>query len=472
MEITSQHFPANAARALDDGALQASLAKLQSEFRRDRAAMLARLPEFESLCDEADAIKDHVLAHLDLYLEAFEARVVALGGHVHWCETAADARRAILDICRDRDATRVVKGKSMVSEEIALNDYLEANGIGPVETDLGEYILQIRQETPSHIVMPAIHLDAGRIAESFRAAHLDLDPGRPLDHPDLLLDEARARLRGEFLNAQVGITGANFLIAETGAAVIVTNEGNGDLVHTLPRTHIVLAGIEKLVPTTADAFTLLRVLARSATTQEITSYTSFVAGPRRTQDEDGPDAFHVVLLDNGRSRLLGGPFHDVLRCIRCGACQSLCPVYGAVGGHAYGWVYGGPVGAVLTPALAGPAEAQHLPEASTLCGKCAAVCPVRIPLPALLRRWRVDSYRSRRTPAVQRAGIGFWAFFARRPALYRLGLRAVVAVLAALGRRRGRFRRLPLAGGWTAARDMPAPEGGTFVERWHAAKAP
>jgi len=363
----------------------------------------------------------------------------------------------------------VVKGKSMVSEEIALNDHLEANGIRPVETDLGEYILQVRKETPSHIVMPAIHLDAGRIADSFRAAHDELNPDRPLDHPDLLLAEARTKLRGEFLGAQVGITGANFLIAETGAAVIVTNEGNGDLAHTLPGTHIVLTGIEKLVPTTAEAFTLLRVLARSATTQDITSYTTFVAGPRRTDDPDGPAAFHVVLLDNGRSRLLGGPFHDVLRCIRCGACQSLCPVYGAVGGHAYGWVYGGPVGAVLTPVLAGPAASRHLPEASTLCGKCEAVCPVRIPLPALLRRWREDSFQNKRTPVVQRAGIGFWAFFVRRPKLYRLGLRLAVWLLAVLGRR-GRFRRLPLAGGWTSARDMPAPEGGTFVERWHRAE--
>ena len=316
--------------------------------------------------------------------------------------------------------------------------------------------------------MPAIHLDAARIGDDFRDSHRELDPDRLLD-ADAILAEARALLRSRFLEAEVAITGANMLVAETGSIVLVTNEGNGDLAHTLAPVHIALASIEKIAPTVEDALALVRVLARSATTQEITSYTTFVTGPRRPDEIDGAREFHVVLVDNGRSRLLGGPFRDILRCIRCGACQSLCPVYGAVGGHAYGWVYAGPVGAVLTPALIGIDKAVHLPAASTLCGQCEAVCPVRIPLPTLLRRWREQAFARAVSGPTERWLTRLWAVLACRPALYRPLLRAGVALLAVLGRRRGRFRRLPFAGRWTAARDFPAPQGGTFVERWHKA---
>ncbi len=463
--LRSENFSDNARRALGDATLQRALLKLQTDFRRDRAAMRARLPEFDALRDQARAIKDHTLDHLDSYLERFEAQVTARGGRVHWCRDAGEARDVILNLCQAAGARRVAKGKSMASEEIALNEHLIRHGIEPIETDLGEYILQLRRETPSHVVMPAIHLNMRQIGDAFRAGHADRDPARTLDDADALLAEARATLRQKFLEADVGITGANFLVAETGSIVLVTNEGNGDLVHTLPRTHIVLAGIEKIVPTLGDAFALVRVLARSATTQEITSYTSVVTGLRRADDADGPAAFHVVLLDNGRSGLLGGPFRDVLRCIRCGACQSLCPVYGAVGGHAYGAVYAGPIGAVLTPAFTGLAAARQLPEASSFCGQCEAVCPVRIPLPDLMRRWRERIFADRSIPTAGRGMTKLWAFVAQRPRLYRPLMRVAVAILQLLGRR-GRFRRLPLAAGWTDARDLPAPQGGTFVEQW------
>jgi L-lactate dehydrogenase complex protein LldF len=472
MDATSRDFPANAVRALGDATLGRALEKLQREFRRDRAAMLARMPEFEALRDAARDIRAAALDDLPALLERFEDNVTARGGQVHWCADAAEARAAILALCRAAGAQSVVKGKSMISEEIGLNDHLEANGVVPVETDLGEYILQLRRETPSHVVMPAIHLNVTQIGDGFRDAHTDRDPHRALD-ADAILAEARDHLRDRFVTAQVGITGANMLIAETGSIVLVTNEGNGDLVHTLAPVHIVVASIEKVVPTVADALTLVRVLARSATTQEITSYTSIVTGPKRPGDADGPGAFHVVLLDNGRSRLLGGPFRDILRCIRCGACQSLCPVYGAVGGHAYGWVYAGPVGAVLTPALTGIEEARHLPAASTLCGQCEAVCPVRIPLPALLRRWREEAFARALSTATERRLIRLWAQVAARPLVYRPLLRLAVAALtlaARLAGGGGRFRTLPFAGGWTGARDFPAPQGGTFVERWHAAR--
>ena len=464
---TSLSFSANAARAQADADLQSALDKLQRDTRTGRPAIIARLPEFEALRDRAVAIKDHTLENLDHYLEKFEANVIDAGGHMHWCEDAAAARETIMEICRAADAKIVGKGKSMVSEEIALNDFLIANGLEVVETDLGEYILQLREETPSHIVMPAIHLKKEQVAETFRDHHTMLAPDRPLNEPREMTEEARVRLREKFLAADVGITGANMLIAETGSVVVVTNEGNGDLTQTLPRIHIVIATIEKVVPRIDDALSILRILARSATGQEITSYTTFATGPRRTGDPDGPEEFHLVLLDNGRTKLLDGAFRDVLRCIRCGACQSACPVYGAVGGHAYGGVYGGPIGAVLTPALDGIENAWTLPEASSFCGSCEDVCPMRIPLPGLMRRWREIAHAGKLNKARARRGLAIWAFAARRPWLYRTGARIAIRVLHTLARRRGHIRSMPLAGGWTAARDLPAPEGGRFIDQWH-----
>ena len=464
---SSLEFSRNAARAQADADLQAALEKLQRDTPTSRPAATGRLPEFEDLRDRAVAIKNHTLANLDHYLEQFEANVIDAGGKVHWCSDADGARETILQICRDANARTVGKGKSMVSEEIHLNDHLIENGLDVVETDLGEYILQLREETPSHVVMPAIHLKREQIADTFREHHTTLDPDRPLDEPKHMTAEARTRLREKFLAADVGITGANMLIAETGSVVLVTNEGNGDLTQTLPRIHIVLATIEKAVPSIEDALSIVRILARSATGQEITCYTTFATGARRAGDLDGPEEFHVVLMDNGRTKLLESGFRDVLRCIRCGACQSACPVYGAVGGHAYGGVYGGPIGAVLTPALDGIDKAWTLPEASSFCGSCEAVCPMRIPLPDLMRRWREIAHREKLNKAATRRGLAIWAWAAKRPKLYRAGARFAVAALRLLGRRKGRFQSLPLAGGWTAMRDLPAPEGGTFVDRWH-----
>ena len=459
-------FTGSAQKAFRDPRLQAALTKLQSEFRHDRSAMRGRLPEFDKLCEQARVIKDHALDHLDSYLEQFETNVRNNGGTVHWCADAESACRTILEICNYAKTKKIAKGKSMVSEEIGLNDFLHKNGIRPVETDLGEYILQLRKERPSHVVMPAIHLDANQIGAVFRDEHVDLPSARDLNDPDRLLAEARAMLRQEFLTADVGITGANFLVAETGSIVLVTNEGNGDLVHTLPNTHIVLAGIEKVVPLLADAFALVRVLARSATTQEITSYTSVISGPRRSDEIDGPQSFHVVLVDNGRSTMLGNEFSDVLRCIRCGACQSLCPVYGAVGGHAYGAVYAGPIGAVLTPNLIGVKQAKPLPEASSFCGKCQDVCPVGIPLPNLMRRWRAKIFDDNTIPSAGRRWIKIWAYVASRPNIYRALQRIGVLAISLLGRRSGKLRRLPLASAWTTTRDLPAPQGGTFLTQW------
>ncbi|HYD64237.1 LutB/LldF family L-lactate oxidation iron-sulfur protein [Azospirillum sp.] len=466
MHSTAHSFPENSRRALENERLQYMLRKSGTGFQDKRRRAAERLPEFEDLRDQGKAIKNHVLENLDVYLEMFEAKVTEQGGHVHWCRTAAEARDTITEICRNAGAKTVTKGKSMIAEEIAINDHLESNGFIPIETDLGEYIIQLRKEPPSHIIAPAFHVSKEEVADAFRAAHTELPKDRPLDEPRELITEARLMLRRRFQEADVGITGANLLIAETGSTVIVTNEGNGDLTQTLPKVHVVLASIEKIVPNLEDAATVLRLLARSATGQEFSAYTTFSTGPHRPGDVDGPAEFHVVLLDNGRSALLGTEFQEVLRCIRCGACMNHCPVYGAVGGHAYGWVYPGPIGAVLDPALIGIKEAGHLPNASTFCGRCEAVCPMRIPLPKMMRHWREKEFEQKLQPPAMRRGLGVWAWFARRPALYHAAAKMAIRTLGRFGRGKGRFASLPLADGWTRFRDMPAPEGRTFQDLW------
>jgi L-lactate dehydrogenase complex protein LldF len=466
MEATSHAFKDNSKIAMADATLQRALGNMKGGFIGKRLAVINKLPEFEALREVGRTIKNHTLEHLDFYLERFEQKVIANGGHVHWARTPEEARQIILGLCRSVEAKTVTKGKSMIAEEIALNDFLEAQGVEPIETDLGEYIIQLRHEPPSHIIAPAIHLVKEQIEATFRSVHTSLAVDRKLPDARALTDEARLMLRQRFLAADVGITGANFLIAETGSSIIVTNEGNGDLTQTLPKMHIVLASLEKVVPTLEDASTILRLLARSATGQEFSSYTTISTGPRRPEDLDGPGQYHVVLLDNGRSAMLGTEFQDMLRCIRCSACMNHCPVYATVGGHAYGWVYPGPMGSVLTPSLLGVEEAGHLPNASTFCGKCESVCPMKIPLPKMMRHWREREWQKNLNPPRYRAGMKLWAFFARRPALYQFATGIATRCLAAFGGRKGRFVRLPLAGGWTKGRDFPAPEGRSFQSLW------
>jgi L-lactate dehydrogenase complex protein LldF len=463
---TSQHFKANAHRALNDADLQSALAHVPTGFVASRAAAVARLPEFDALRDSARDIKNHTLAHLDLYLEAYEKKVIDSGGHVHFARTSEEANRIVLDICKHHDAKLVTKGKSMISEEIGLNAALAAEGITPVETDLGEYIIQLRKETPSHIIAPAAHLTKAQVEADFRQAHVHLDRMRDLEEPQTLLAEARTIMRQNFLAADVGITGANFLVAETGTSIIVTNEGNGDLTQTLPKVHIVLASIEKLVPTLEDVSQMLRVLARSATGQDMSVYTTFSTGPRRQEDPDGPEHYHVVILDNGRSSILAGPFGDMLRCIRCGACMNHCPVYQAVGGHAYGWVYPGPMGAVLTPSLIGLDGSADLPNASTFCGKCESVCPVHIPLPGMMRLWRERAFARHLMPKAQRTALAIWAYVARRPRLYRRMTSLAISLLGLLWRGRKNLNALPFLTAWTKSRDFPVPQGATFQTQW------
>ena len=463
-----RRFVEAAHEALHDTQLRPALGRLKTHFARGRAYAAARYVDFEALREQGRAIRDNALSCLDELLERFERNVQLRGGHVHWARDAGEARSIILRVLRARGAASVTKGKSMVSEEIALNPFLEANGIRPVETDLGEYIVQLRGEPPSHIIAPAFHLNKEQVAETFRERHKALEPDRSLAERSTLVAEARRVLRAQFEAADAGITGANFLSAAEGATVLVTNEGNGDLTRLLPKTHIVLTGIEKVVPALDDVAVLLRLLTRSATGQDISSYVTIMSGPRATNESDGPEHFHVVLLDNGRTKLIGTEAEEVLRCIRCGACLNHCPIYGAIGGHAYGATYSGPIGAALNPGLMGVDVAHHHPNASTFCGRCAEICPVKIPLPKIMRSWRAQEYAQGLAPKPAVVGLSLWAFAAKRPWLYRLGARIGAHLLMQRARRRGFVRALPVMRGWFAVRDLPAPEGKTFHDLWRA----
>ena len=458
MEPKSRAFKSAAKDALQDATLQGALKLFAKGFPEKRRKAVDALPEFDALREAAVRIKDHTLNHLDRYLEQFADKVEETGGRVHFCRAAEDARKAVLSICREHGAKTVTKGKSMVGEEIALSEALEAAGITPIETDLGEYILQLAKEPPSHIIGPALHKTKEQVSDLFLEHHAPLGFNQRHNEGEDLVAEARKILRDKYFAADVGITGANFLVAETGSAVVVTNEGNGDLTMTCPKTHIVITSIEKLVPNLADMTVLMRLLARSATGQAMSVYTTLVSGPKRDSDLDGPENFHVILLDGGRADLLGTEQQALLRCIKCGACMNHCPVYGAVGGHAYGWVYPGPVGAALNPVLTGLNENRSLPEASTLCGACEAVCPVKIPLPAIFRHWRNRSFEKKVTPLRERLLLKAWAFVALRPGLYRT-MSAVAVRLLGKG-------KAPFAAGWTGNRDLPKPEEKSFHAQW------
>ena len=466
MQPQSHNFADNARRALGDHKLRQAMGRAKDGFIGKRAAAIAIVPEWQRIRAEAKELRSHAQDNLDYYLEEYEAQVQANGGQVHWAASAGDACQAIVDICQRVGARTVTKGKSMVGEEVGLNQALEAAGFETIETDLGEYIIQLAGEPPSHIIAPAVHKTRDEVADLFQQNHRQYGLTERLNDRPALVDEARRVLRDKFLAADVGITGANFLIAESGQHVLITNEGNGDLTSCLPRVHIVITGIEKVMPTLEDTTSLIRLLDASATGQQISNYTSLYSGPKRAGDLDGPDEFHVVLVDNGRSRMLGGAFREMLRCIRCGACLNHCPVYGNIGGHAYGWVYPGPMGSVITPIMVGLEEAASLPNACTLNGRCGEVCPMSIPLPDLLRKHRETAFREGLASAGTRWGLAGWAFLARRPRLYQLALRLPMKLMGLLGRRRGRFRKLPLAAAWTAGRDMPAPQGDTFMAQW------
>ena len=455
-------FRRRAGSALGDKHLQEALTIATTKFIGLRRDAFDEFPEGERLRDLAREIKEATLQHLDRYVEQLIDSVERLGGHVHYATTPEEARRVVLDIAARTGARMAVKSKSMASEEIHLNEALEAAGVIPIETDLGEYIIQLAHERPSHIIAPAIHKTKGQVADLFSK---ELRRTVAAD-PEVLTKIARGELREKFLQADLGITGANFAIADTGTIVLVTNEGNGRMVTSLPRVHVAVMGVEKVVPSMTDLMVFLAILAKSATGQKLSVYTTFVQGPRRAGELEGPEELHLVLLDNGRINQLAGPLREALYCLRCGACLNVCPVYRQIGGHAYGHTYPGPIGILLTAMLSGPASVKELAHASSLCGACAEACPVRIDIPRMLIELRREVDETKIAPRTERAVFKAFGRLLTRPVLYRLAAR-IARLLQRPFVRDGAIRSLPLFfGDWTRTRDLPAVAPRTFHERW------
>jgi L-lactate dehydrogenase complex protein LldF len=473
--IHSEKIHERALEALRDTHLQEAYRSSTLRLYTNRLKSIGEVPEFEQLRQRAREIKREVMDHLDVYLGQFADNVERQGGKVHWAKTGEEARALVKGIVESAGAHEVVKGKSMVGEEIELNHAFEAAGIRAVESDLGELIVQLSGERPAHIVAPAIHKTRHDISDLF-ANKLHSEP---TEDPERLTAIARQALRTLFRRAGVGMSGANFAVAETGSIVTLENEGNIRFCTTAPPIHIVLVGIEKIIPRLADLGVFLRLLARSGTGQKLTSYTSILTGPRRA-GEDGPGAMHVVVIDNGRIETLADArMREALYCIRCGACLNACPVYRKIGGHAYGWVYSGPIGSLITPQLAGLGRARELPFASSLCGACRDVCPVKINIPDLLLHLRSRAQegfplpRPSQSPVSEHSGIRLWAWAMKRPWAYALSGLLVRLGVKFLPRSRGgrgidwitRLPVLPLSN-WTSGRDFPAPAPAPFRARW------
>ena len=474
MNTDRRSFDRRTADALGDARLRTTLRTVTTAILGYRRAGLGRLTDADAWRDHARRIRAHTLARLDTYLEQFVDNVEARGGRVCYAATAEDAVRYVRNLALARNVKLVVKGKSMVTEEIELNHHLESAGVRVVETDLGEYIVQLANDRPSHIVMPIMHMNRQQVADLFRekigATAADL-----ADIP-AMTQLARRVLREEFINADMGISGVNFAVAETGSITTCTNEGNGRLSTTMPRIHVAMMGIERIVPTVQDLGVMLQVLARSATGQNLTVYTNVVTGPRPSSgpraEGDGPDEFHVVMVDNGRSRVLGSELAEILYCIRCGACLNTCPVFQQIGGHAYGGVYSGPLGAVLTPALGGIEAFHELPQASSLCGACRDVCPVRIDIPRMLLKLRADAVDAGKSPWWLTAAIRALGWAGQRPGVFeRAG--GVAAAGMRLLARDGWIRTMPgHLSAWTRTRDFPAMKRESFQQRWKRGERP
>ncbi|WP_374712030.1 LutB/LldF family L-lactate oxidation iron-sulfur protein [Symbiobacterium terraclitae] len=470
-------FKTRIAKALGDERLRGAVRYTADNLRTKRNAVVADLNEqaakrmaigsFAELRRQARRIKEHTLKHLDYYLEQAAERIRQNGGTVHWAGSAADVVRIAEEIAERRQAKRVIKSKSMASEEVMFNHALEAKGVEVVESDLGEYIIQLAHETPAHIVIPAIHKTRRQIADMFGAV-----AGRELttDTPTLT-KFARETLRKKFMAADIGVSGANFLVAESGTICLVTNEGNGRLTTSVPPVHVAIVGIEKLVPTLEDLAVVLGLLPRSATGQKITTYFNMITGPRRPGEPDGPEELHVIFLDNGRTNLLGSKYEEALMCIRCGACLNVCPVYRNIGGHAYGSIYPGPIGSVISPLLNDLGAWTDLPQASSLCGACHEACPMGIHLHEHLVSLRMD------TVAMGKADPGFtrvmklWMAAWRRPAIYRMAAKLGRVAMRPFVKKRADGTEVaeslpgPFAA-WTNTRNFPPIASRTFHERW------
>ena len=460
MKVTSNDFTSAATSSLKDGEMRRSVNQATTTAYQKRIDLMfeAGHAHGEALRRRAAQAKRRALQRLPELLDQAEAKLTANGAHVLWASDGDEVNRLVLEIISQHAVNSVVKSKSMVSEEVGLNEALEGQGIEVIETDLGEYILQLAGEPPSHIVTPVIH----KTLTSIRDLFIEQLNMTPTDDAQEMARFARQVLREKFITADMGITGGNFLIAETGSIGLVTNEGNGRMVTCLPRVHVAIVGIEKIVATLEDYALLTQVLPRSATGQSMPVYTHMYNGPRKAGEADGPDEMYVILVDNGRSAIFNSGYAQILTCIRCGACMNACPVYQSTGGHAYGWVYPGPLGAVLTPLLVGLERARPLPHASSLCGACKQVCPVDIDLPQMLLDLRHDLHHQRAVDPTWKWGMKLWAFGARFPALFGIGGR-----MARLLTGDRSLKRLPgLLSRWTKYRDFPPFAKQSFRRQW------
>lgn len=465
MEVKSNQFNQSAVIALQDIPLNTAVRRNTARTNASRELVMGETTDAYALRQQARHAKLRALHDLPELLEQIEDKMTARGVHVSWAIDGAEANQQVIDICRKHNLKRAVKSKSMATEEIKLNDALIAAGLEIIETDLGEFIVQVTGDHPSHITMPLMH----RSREMIRDDMVRLLDMPYTEEPKDMTAFARDWLRGKYLDADFGITGGNFLVAETGHLVTVTNEGNLSLTSMIPNVHIAIVGIEKVVATWEDLATLVQLLTRSGTGQKLTVYVDIFSGPKREGDGDGPEHMYLILLDNGRSDIHASEYAEALACIRCGACLNTCPVYQNVGGHSYGWVYPGPIGAVVTPLLVGKENAQPLPFASSLCGACKQACPVDIDIPTMLLKLRRD-LEGQQDPAL-RAGIKGWSFGFRHPLLYTLGGKAASIATRALGRLQSGKETItdipaPFLSNWTQNRDFPAFAPQSFHEWW------
>lgn len=459
MKIGTDKFSVRVEKGLNNSFARAAVVSAQDRFQSRRLIAAEELGNWEEWRSHGEEIRQHVLENLDYYLLQLSDSVSSRGGHVYFAKTAEDANQYIQDVIKNKNAKKIVKSKSMVTEEINLNAAIERAGCEVVETDLGEFIIQLDHDHPSHIVGPSLHKNRQEVRAIFKEKH-GYDKS---DQPEELALHAREMLRKEYLSADVGIIGCNFAIANTGTITLVTNEGNADLVTALPKTQITVMGMERVVPTFEEMDVLVSLLTRSAVGQKLSSYVTALTGPRGEGDVDGPEEFHLVIVDNGRSEILGGEFQSILQCIRCAACVNVCPVYRHIGGHAYGSIYSGPIGAVLSPLLGGYDDYKELPYASTLCGACTDVCPVKIPLHELLHKHRqVIVEKEGRAPVSEKLLMKAFGLGAASPALYKIGSKMAPAVLSPFTHEEKISKGPRPLKAWTEIREFPAPNKERF----------
>lgn len=460
LQTNTLPFKQRIEQQVNNEVVRKALVKAQETIGANRQRMVNELGNWEEWRDAAQQIRNHVLANLDAYLYQLSEKVTQNGGKVFFAETAEEATDYIKKIAKEKNAKKIVKSKSMVTEEIGMNHVLEAEGIKVVETDLGEYLLQIVGDKPSHIVVPAIHKDRYKIRQEMH----DVLGYEGSETPEEMTAFVRQKIREDFLEADIGVSGCNFAVPETGSVCLVTNEGNLRMATTVPKTHIAVMGMERIAPTFQEVDVLITMLARSAVGAKLTAYNTWLTGPRLEGETDGPEEFHLVIVDNGRSKILESEFKEVLRCIRCGACLNTCPAYRQIGGHGYGSIYPGPIGSVISPLLGGYEEFKELPYACSLCTACNSVCPVKIPLAQLILKHREHIAQAGMTPTSERLSIFGFNFANSHPAVWKVGVKVGAKVAAKFIKNGKAPLNFGAIGEWTKARDLPSAEGESFRE--------